>query len=370
MARFNLPDIEFVDVEVGDFEELAVSKFEELMPGVKLSEADPRRKLLQSVAYVAALLANNIDYTGKQNRLAYAEDEFLDHIGEEKGVSRLEPKPATVKLQFTVNNTIDYIIPEGTEVTNGQVTFATTESRLVTAGQPNVIVDSVCTEDGVIGNGIEIGALNTVTNPIPWVSRVENIETTSGGYDWESNEDFAKRIYLSPEGYSTAGPELAYIYHAKSAHQGIIDIRVLNPSDAVVAIYPLMQNGEIASQDVKNLILEACNAKNVRPLTDLVMVEDPEIIPYDLSITYHLPEYARSRASEYHTNITSAVESYKVWQKSRLGRGIDPGELYAKILQQDARRVSVVPNSFTALEQNQIARDRNVEVVFGGFVDE
>lgn len=80
MTRFGLPDINFVDVDATEFENAAVAKFEELQ-GVTLEETDPRRKFMQAFAFVATILANNIDYSAKQSRLAYAEDNFLDHLG-------------------------------------------------------------------------------------------------------------------------------------------------------------------------------------------------------------------------------------------------------------------------------------------------
>lgn len=370
MARFNLPDIDFVEITPQEIEEIAVQKFESLHPGATLSEADPRRKMIQAFVYAASIIANNIDYTGKQNRLAFAEDEYLDHIGEERNIPRLEPKPAETTLRFDVTNVVDYVIPANTEVTNGVVTFVSKTDVLAKAADEYVTVEAVCTTEGTEGNGILAGELSTMSNPISWVTKVSNLTVTSGGYDWEENDAYAERIYLSPEGYSTAGPELAYIYHAKSAHQGIVDVQVLSPSAATVAIYPLMSGGELASDDVKAKIIEACNRRDVRPLTDFVIVEDPEVVYYDLTITYYLPEYARSRQSDFDTAIGSAISGYKTWQRSKLGRGIDPGELYSALLKADAKRVTVEPNVFVPLEKNQVARDRDITIEFGGFIDD
>lgn len=370
MARFNLPDIDFVDVTPEEIEEIAVQKFESLLPGVTLSEADPRRKMIQAFVYAASMIANNIDYTGKQNRLAFAEDEYLDHIGEEQNILRLEPKPAETTLRFDVTNLVDYVIPANTEVTNGLLIFVTKNDVLATAADEYVLVDAMCAVDGTEGNGILIGELATMSNPISWVTKVSNITVTSGGYDWEENDAYAERIFLSPEGYSTAGPELAYIYHAKSAHQGIVDISVSSPSAATVAIYPLMDGGELASDDVKAKILEACNRRDIRPLTDLVVVEDPDVVFYDLTITYYLPGYARSRQSDFDAAIGKAVSDYKLWQRSKLGRGIDPGELYSMLLKADAKRVTVEPNLFVSLAKSQVARERDINIEFGGFIDD
>lgn len=47
----------------------------------------------------------------------------------------------------------------------------------------------------------------------------------------EQDASYIKRILLSPEGFSVAGPELAYIYFAKSAHPDIVDVSVDAPDE-------------------------------------------------------------------------------------------------------------------------------------------
>lgn len=237
MARFNLPEIEFVSSDVEEYEQLAVSVFESKMPGVKLNEADPRYKLLQAAAYVASLLANNIDYTGKQGRLAYAEDNYLDHLGNDKGVPRLEMQSARTTLRFTLSNPELFVIFAGTTVGYSGLSFETLEDVTVPYGFTEVDIIAQCTEAGVIGNGIGPGLISDLQTPIPWVQSVTNITESSGGIEVESDEQYASRIHLSPEGYSTAGPEEAYVFHAKTAHQGIWTSKHYLPHQALSRLW-------------------------------------------------------------------------------------------------------------------------------------
>jgi phage-related baseplate assembly protein len=39
----------------------------------------------------------------------------------------------------------------------------------------------------------------------------------------EADEDLRQRIVLAPESFSVAGPELAYVFHARSAHPDVLD---------------------------------------------------------------------------------------------------------------------------------------------------
>ncbi len=46
----------------------------------------------------------------------------------------------------------------------------------------------------------------------------------------ETDDDFRRRILLSLQGLSTAGPEGAYIYHALSAEGGVLDASATSPT--------------------------------------------------------------------------------------------------------------------------------------------
>ncbi len=57
------------------------------------------------------------------------------------------------------------------------------------------------------------GQINELVDPIPFVSRVENISTSYGGSDIENDDKFRARIQIAPEHFSVAGPEGAYRFH-------------------------------------------------------------------------------------------------------------------------------------------------------------
>jgi phage-related baseplate assembly protein len=369
MARFNLPDIDFLEVDAAEYENMGVAKFEELQ-NVTLSESDPRRKLLQSVALVTTVLANNIDYTGKQNLLTYANDDFLDHLGSKKDTSRLGPISSKTVFRFEVNNPEPFIIPAGTRVSVSDLTFATTAPRAVEIGAISVDVPAECETAGTIGNGFLPGQITSLVDPLPWVSKVSNISTSSGGSDWETDDAFADRIRNANESFSTTGPELAYQYFAKSASQRIIDVEVLSPAPCEINIVLLMENGELPTQDEMNEVLKVCSARDVRPLTDRVRASAAEQYIYNLEVQYYLPESVIDRQEYYQADVTAALQDYVLWQKSKLGRGIDPSELYAKLRQAGAKRISVEPNQYIELQRHQVAKEGTINLTFGGFVND
>jgi phage-related baseplate assembly protein len=375
MPRFNLPDIQFISVDAEEIETNIVTKFEELRR-VTLTDADPRRLLIKVFVYGLVLHANAVDYSLKQKLLSYATDDFLDHLGENELTPRLGPKAATTTVRFELNIPFGEtpVIPAGIRVTaNGNVMFATQEDVNVTYDMSYVDIKTVCTETGTIGNGFLPNQINQLVDrdQIPFVTKVYNIDKSDGGADWEDDDSYAERIRLSPERYSTAGPEEAYIYHAKSANQLIVDVSVREAGEGTVEITPLLQDGEIPDETILSQVLEACSDRKVRPLTDHVVVSAPQQIEYDIDVTYYISSEKASMAATLQADIEQAVQDYILWQKQKLGRGIDPSELIMRMKQAGAARVDLVsPVSYQSIEKNQVAKERNVSIVYGGVTNE
>ena len=62
------------------------------------------------------------------------------------------------------------------------------------------------------------GQLKTLVDPVPYVASVANITTSEGGADAQTDDSYREDIHGAPERFSTAGPDGAYIYHAKRAY--------------------------------------------------------------------------------------------------------------------------------------------------------
>jgi phage-related baseplate assembly protein len=372
MARFNLPDVEFVELDPDQIETEMVDRYFELT-GRSLTEADPRRKLIQTFVYGLVLFLNNVEYSVKQRLLSYAEDDFLDHLGEEENVPRLEPTPAKTieRFELTIPPGENVILPAGTRVAaTNEISFAVQEDISISSGTTFIDVEVVCTETGTIGNGFLSGQINQLVDNIPWVSKVYNITKSDGGTDWEDNDAYADRIRLSKEGYSTAGPEQAYIFHAKSANKLVSDVSVRSPSDGVVEITVLLQNGEIPDTTTLEEISNYLSDKNRRPLTDRVIVVAPEVVEYDIIATYYISADKETVLADIQASIEASKEEYIAWQKQKLGRGIDPGELITRLKQAGAARVEVQsPAGYQAIAANQVAKERNVTLTYGGIIN-
>lgn len=370
MARFNLPDITFAEKSPQQIEAEILNRYEQLT-GQRLSLADPRRKFIQVFVYLATLQRSVIDYSAKQNLLAYAENEFLDHKGEEMNTPRLEPRPSRTIIRFYVSTPELQTIPAGTRVTAGDgVFFETTTNVNVQGGISYIDASAQCTEPGTIGNGYLPGEINQLVDPIPWVQSVENLTESNGGADVEDDESYAERIRQAPESFSVAGPFGAYEYWAKSANQLIVDVSVRSPSPCVIEIRPLLEGGILPGQEILDAVNEICNDRYIRPLTDMVQVLAPETVNYDISLTYWISMSDASIALEIQERVNKAIEDYKLWQKSKLGRDVDPSELITRVKNAGAKRVAVTSPVYQPIERYQVAIEQNVNVTYGGLEDD
>ncbi len=365
----NLPQITFAERSAAVTEEALIAKYEEktkktLYPG------DPVRLLLEAVAFMFAQVRNEIDYTGKQNLLAYAVGDNEDHLGVLVGTDRLQAAAATVTLRFTLSAAQGgaVIIPAGTRATpGGNLLFATTATATIPAGQ--TYVDAACTETGAKGNDYSPGQINKIVDPIQWVASVTNTTKSEGGADIEKNDAYRERIRLAPESFSTAGPGGAYEYHAKKASALIVDVSVISPDPGEVEIRPLLSGGEIPGQEILDAVTATCNDKSVRPLTDLVSVLAPTVVSYDVDATYWIDSDNSTVAATIQAAVEQAVADWVLWQKSKLGRDINPSELNRRMVNAGAKRVLITSPVYTSLLKSQVAVVDTVAAAFGGFED-
>ena len=143
-----------------------------------------------------------------------------------------------------------------------------------------------------------------------------------------------------------------------------------------VDIYALMSDGEAAGETIKQLIASACNADDVRPMTDLVTVKDPAPVNYNIKITYYINQKSQSSVSDIANRVSEAVSDYAEWQSAVLGRDINPSELMARLMDAGIKRAVITEPEFSKLNDGsdgktpQLAVIGTTEIINGGFEDE
>ena len=369
------PDISFIEnMTLENLQEQMIADFtekykEETGEELTLGLADPNRLVLYAAALQIYQGMQYIDNAGKQSFLKYSYSGFLENLGALKGIQRNPGNPATAIERFTVsavqNNAIS--IPMGTRVTAGDnVYFYTVEDAEIPAGEEYIDIQVECTEAGTGANGYEAGKINILVDSINYIGSVANTTKSEGGAEEESDEQLADRIYLAPSSYSTAGPDDAYEYWVKTCNSGITDVKVQSPSDGVVEIRFIMQDGTIPGEATLQEVATFLQNEKIRPLTDKVEVKAPVAQNYAINLTYYIAESDKNQASAIQQNVNSAVDAYKMWQCEKIGRDINPSYLMRLIMNAGAKRAVIASPEFTVVSAENIALCTTVTVTYGG----
>ena len=375
----NLPDISFIDgLTLEDLQSKIltdfVAKYQEVTgKKIQLSKSDPNRIIMLSCAQIIYQGLQNIDKAGKMNFLKYAYDDYLENMGALKKVTRNLAKFAQVPVKFTLSGKREAAtsIPQGTRVTAAyEVYFATIEYAEIPAGETEVTVMTECTEAGTVGNDFAAGELTTLVDPIGFVSKVSNTKKSTGGTEVESDQNMAERIYLAPSSFSTAGPDDAYEYWVKDSNPNIGDVKITSPVPGVVDIRFVMTDGTVPDDTTIAAVTAAVNQRGKRPLTDQVQVKKPEIEEYSIDVTYYINTSDSNAATAIQAQVESAVEKYKLWQASKVGRDINPDELIANINDAGAKRAVVRAPVFRVIGETAKAQCTSVNVIYGGLEDD
>jgi len=229
---------------------------------------------------------------------------------------------------------------------------------------------AVCLEVGAVGNGFVPGQIAQIVDVFPFFESVENVTISEGGADTETDEAFYERLRDSMETFSTAGPLGAYIYWAKTASTLIVDVMPTSPEPGVADIRILLENGGLPDDEIIGKVYNTINEDKTRPFTDFVQVSAPDLKPYDLDFTYYIPRPRANSAALIQAEVARALEEYKRWQSSKMGRDINPDVLTQLLRKAGAKRAVIRSPAFTVIEDTGVAVLRSETVIYGGVEDE
>ncbi len=368
-----LPSISFTPQSAEETETDIITAYEAIAR-TTLQPGDPVRLFLETLAYVISVQNGLIDFAGKQNLLAYAQGGHLDHIGAPMGVSRIQPQPARTTVRFGMTDALEFAVPvpSGTRVTtqSADIMFATISDAILPAGETFIEVAVQCTEAGAAGNGLLPGQICRLVDPIPYITSVINMDITLSGCDEEGDERFRERIRMAPESFSVAGPDGAYEARVRAVSSDIASVSVTSPTPGVVDVRFVMTDGELPDEAMIEKVENALTPKDVRPLTDMVQVDAPDTVTYAISGKWFLASCDSTLLTSITKAVDAAVEGYRIWQRSKPGRDINPDELISRLHNAGAKRVELTTPVFNAIEKTQIARETSVSMTFGGVEDE
>lgn len=374
-------DYQFIPTDPEDIIIWITSAYEEIM-GVTVQPASPERNFIQWLAETIVLERIMTNYAANQNIPSRAVGDNLDALAELFYLpKRPQAKAATCTVRFHISEpqTFAVLVPKGTRVTDARqkLVWETTADIYVKAGDAYVDEKVQCQRTGKVGNGYAVGEINSLVDPFAYSVGCENLTESDGGADAATDEEFYELLRRSMDAYSCAGARGGYIYWAMQVSTEIADVIAASPTPGVVKLYVLMDDGTPATEEMKERVLAACNADDVRPLTDFVSVEDPENVDYQVRFTYYIQEDSPISGEALAAAVQAKVEEYTAWQCAKLGRDINPSRLISMLMETGIKRVDLIEPAFVHLKDGsdkdvpQLARLAGTpEIINGGYEDE
>lgn len=130
-----------------------------------------------------------------------------------------------------------------------------------------------------------------------------------------------------------------------------------------VKVVPICAGGEIPDDDILASVMASCAADDVRPLTDMVQVQAPDIEYFDVELTYYTTKATESEAVRNVEGPDGAIARYIYWQSSTLDQDINPDELRKLILcphwtesKVGATRVIITKPEYKELPKTTVAK--------------
>lgn len=296
----------------------------ESLAGVTLSPSAVEHLILKALAYRVSLVKTQVQDAATQNLVDFARAPSLDYLAAYVGVTRLAASPALVTIEFTlVLNVSGITIPQGTRIASidGLAVFVLTADLDLPATVLTGSAIAECTATGEAANGYTPGQVTDIQDPFPYVISATNTDTSAGGADSEEDDALRRRVKAAPAAFSVAGSRKAYIFHALTASELLVDVAVPDTlGDGVVNIYPLMRDGSTTPSLILAAVEEACSAETVRPLSDTVVAIAPTAVNY--SITVQLTVYTTADQAEVIAAVEEAIDALALAKRQLMGQDI------------------------------------------------
>ncbi len=373
----NLPEISILDDEgitlesiqnemISDYEQ----RYQEITgQEIALHPADEDRIKLMVVAGMYYQLCVIMNENYKMNFLPNMYGDRLKNWAANFGFVEDGVRRATVTLRFFASKIQEFAIgiPQGTRATAGDsIFFATDEYAEILPGEEYVDVPATCTQDGKAGNEYQAGKIEILVDPVNMIRGVVNVSDSDGGHDAYTDDELRELVLNFPSTYSTAGPEEGYIQLVRQCSDRIVSVRKIEAEEAVVRMCIMCEGGKIPDEDYCEQILQRIKALKCTPDTDKVEIVAPEVIEYELDITYYISEDKKDIAESIKTGVGEAVVSFTEFTQENIGHDINPDILTAYTSAAGARRIVIHAPEYTVIRENQIAICKLVDVKYGG----
>lgn len=189
---------------------------------------------------------------------------------------------------------------------------------------------------------------------------------TGAGAVYEDDDAFRQRVVLAPEGFSVAGPELAYVKYAKDASADVLDASASSPSPGEVLVSVLAATGAgTASDALLATVAAIVTDRAIRPIGDLVTVASATIIPFAITarlVTFDGPDINLVLAAA-----RGKLEGYLAFNR-KLGRDITTSGIIAALTVEGVHKVLLdAPLADIVCDLSEAANCTGIQITHGGY---
>lgn len=182
----------------------------------------------------------------------------------------------------------------------------------------------------------------------------------------EADDAFRARVVLGPEGFSVAGPELAYVKRAKDASGLVLDASATSPAPGEVLVSVLSAEGDgTASAELLAAVEAIVADKATRPLGDLVSVASADIVRFVL--TARIYTFAGPDPTIVIAAAGAKLDTYLA-NARRLGRDVPLSALYAALAVEGVQRVELIsPGADVVCDNTQAPLATAIAIEHAGY---
>lgn len=185
---------------------------------------------------------------------------------------------------------------------------------------------------------------------------------------YESDDAYRQRIVLAAESFSVAGPELAYVFHAKSASGTVLDASATSPAPGEVLVSVLSGDGDgTADQALLDAVEAVVTDPKTRPLGDAVAVAPAEIVNFAIAAT--LFTFSGPDSGLVLETARAKLDAYLAASR-KLGRDVTTSGIIAALMVVGVQRVVLAsPAVDVVCSATQAAWCTDIELTHGGYDD-
>lgn len=182
----------------------------------------------------------------------------------------------------------------------------------------------------------------------------------------ETDTALRQRVQLAPHSFSVAGPELAYVYWARTADADVADATAVSPTPGQVVVTVLSASGSgVPGSGVLDAVTEVLTGP-VRPLTDEVIVQPATLVPF--AIEAQLTVFA---GPDQGLLLQTALDSLNAHLAAarKLGRDVTRSALIAALHVANVQKVELLsPVADLDIDSSEIASVTDIDVTIAGTV--